>query len=112
MEYDSYGTEYELSFRKGHYQDNNTLAVQIMCKEKNEDWYAPFCMLTVNLPTTKSLPDNRAYIDVNNCPKDLIQSLEEQGVIKKTLVSAPSGFCIYPLYEFSQEWLDKLSDIH
>ena len=42
----------------------------------------------------------------------VLKSLEEQGVIKKTLVSAPSGFCIYPLYEFSQEWLDKLSDIH
>ena len=111
MKYNSYGTEYELSFRKGHYQNNNTLAVQIMSKEASEDWYEPFCMLTVNLPTTKSLAENRAYVDTNNCPSDLVQLLEEQGVMKRTLITAPSGYCIYPLYEFSQEWLNKLSSM-
>ena len=111
MKYNSYGTIYELSFRKGHYLDNKTLAVQIMCKEEDESYFEPFCMLTVNLPTTKSLPDNRAYVDTNNCPSDLIQALEEQGVITKTLILAPSGFCVYPLYEFNQEWLNKLSEM-
>ena len=112
MKYESWGKTYELSFRKGHYQNNSRLAIQVMCKEEGEDWYEPFCTLTVNLEDSIQIQDNRAYIDTNNCPKDLIQSLEEQGVMTKTRIAQQSGYCVYPLYEFNQEWLNKLSDIH
>ena len=106
MKYNSYGTEYELSFRKGHYQNNNTLAVQIMCKEENEDWYEPFCTLTVNLEDGIQIQDNRAYIDTNNCSwvEDFLVD-NDFGI--PTGEYKASGFCVYPLYQLYLERIGK-----
>ena len=68
-------------------------------------------MLTVNLETRMNQPINHAYIDVNNCPMQIIAQLESEGKIIPTEIFEPSGFVAYPLYEFSQEFLNEMQDI-
>lgn len=108
MKYTSYGTNYELSFRKGTYADKS-LAIQIMCKAEGEDWEEPFARLTVNLQ--RELPQNCAFFDSNGCPKDILMKLIEEGHATMTTVSAQSGYCTYPLIKFNEEWLNTLDRI-
>lgn len=117
MMYNSYGTEYELEFRKGKYS-NGRLAIQVMCRELDEEWYEPFCILTVNLPDiilssdgSKELPSNMAFLDSNNCSKKLICKIIEESYMTMTRTSAQSGFCTYPLVKFNEEWLNSLASI-
>ena len=118
MKYNSYGTEYELEFKKGKYQNNGRLAIQVMCKEPNEDCYSPFCMLTVNLLDIKlssegnvEMPSNMAFLDSNNCPADLVMKIIEEGYIIMTRTFAQSGFCTYPLVKFKEDWLQTLTNM-
>ena len=115
MKYNSYGTEYELEFRKGKYS-NGRLAIQVMCKESEDEWFEPFCRLTVNLPDiilssdgSKELPSNMAFLDSNNCPADLVMKIIEEGYMTMTRTSAQSGFCTYPLVKFNEDWLNSLA---
>lgn len=114
MNYNYYGKDYELTFKKGEYS-NGRLAIKVMCKEKGEDWFEPFCNLTVNLPDiilssdgSKELPDDMAFIDSNNCPADLVMKIIEEGYMTMTKTVAQSGFCNYPLVRFNKEWLASL----
>ena len=107
MKYENYGVNYELTFKKGAYKNNNSLAIQIMCQEDGEEFQEPFAMLTVNL-NSGELPSNCAFVDSNNCPTGIIMNLIADGVAIMTTVSAQSGFCTYPLVKFSDEWLASL----
>ena len=109
MKFESWGTTYELQFKKGEYQADKTLANQIMGKAEDEDWYEPFASLTVCL--CKELPKNHAFFDSNNCPRTIIQNLIDEGVATMTTISASSGHCTYPLIKFSEEWLESLEKI-
>lgn len=107
MQYKSYGTQYTLEFKKCTYQNNGSLAIQVMCREEGDDFLEPFCRLTVNL-AVPPVRKNCAYIDTNNVPQDLIQMLLDEGVMTFTGVDQMSGWCIYPEAEFNAEWLNEL----
>lgn len=47
-----------------------------------------------------------AYIDTNNCP--FAEQLLEQGIAEKTPLDKHSGFCTYPLWHFSEEFLKSI----
>ena len=116
MMYNSCGTNYELDFRKAKYIDNGRLAIQVLCREESEDWYEPFCMLTVNLPDvilssdgSKDMPSNMAFLNINNYgTDDLYKKLIDMGYMTMTRTVAQSGFCSYPLVKFDEEWLASL----
>lgn len=107
MQYKSYGVEYTLTFQKTTYQNNGSLAIQVMCQEKGEDFVEPYCRLTTNLEVPP-VNENMAYIDTNNVPQDLVQMLLDAGVMKFTGVDQMSGWCIYPEAEFDKEWLESI----
>lgn len=107
LKYDSWGTEYELSFQRGKYQSNGSLAIQVFSKEEGEEYVEPFCTLTVNL-SVPPVNDRRAYIDTNNVPMDLIQLLQDNDICHPTGIMQTSGYCVYPEYEFSEEWLKAI----
>lgn len=48
---------------------------------------------------------NAAYIDTNNNGTEFIDFLEANGYAKKTGFFKQSGFCMYPLYIFKEEFL-------
>ena len=111
MKYESFGKKYELSFVRGQYQNNKSLAIIVQCQEEGEEFLEPFATLTVNLNTSHLLDENCAFVDTNNCPMNIIQGLVEQGVAEYTNHDSMSGYCVYPCYRFSKEWLKSLEEM-
>lgn len=82
------------------YQANNSLCIQAY---NHTD--GPIARLTVCLPDT-TLGDNCAFVDTNNCPwaEDFVQR-NHLGTYMGLMV--PSGYCVYPLYQFDIRQLAK-----
>lgn len=106
VEFYSWGNNHTAIFEMTTYADNNNLAIQVLAYDEEFGCYMPYCVLTVNL--INELKPNQAYIDTNNCPATLIEQMEVEGYMKSTGRMRPSGYCIYPLYEFSEEFLTQL----
>lgn len=87
------------------YSSNNTLAVQLV--EAKSPWCV-FATITVNLQgnpygmETRQDETHFAYVDTNNCPW-VLEFLEDNHIAEPTGIYAPSGYCVYPLYEFHQD---------
>ena len=105
VEFVGWGNKYTGIFQKTTYLNHN-LAIQVLAYDKEFGCYMPYCTLTVNL--VDELKPNQAYIDTNNCPATLIDQMEAEGYMKSTGRMYPSGYFIYPLYEFSEEFLTQL----
>ena len=93
--------EEEVTISKTKYAKGG-LAIRLMCFE--DGFEEPYAMLTVNL---KKVPEGCAYVDTNNLPyaEDFIMKYK---LGKKVLgQDAVSGYCVYPLYHFDMDALDK-----
>lgn len=101
---DVYDKERVMVFVKEKYSNNDNLAIVVMSKDEEEDYYEQWCMLTVNLNT--KLPNNQAYLDTNNCSREIIDFFYRNNFVTKIGVGF-SGFCTYPLVEFSEEFMSK-----
>lgn len=93
-----------VTVRYTKYSSNNTLAVQLI--HTKEPW-SVHATITVNLDGNPFGMDSRqdgrfAYVDTNNCPW-AEQFLEENKIARRTGIFAPSGYCVYPLYEFNPD---------
>lgn len=89
----------KVSISVADYADNGNMAIWLY--EDGE----PFEVITVNLG--EELPFGHAYINTN-CGLGLGELLTDSGLAKYTGIVKPSGFCCYPLYEFSLELLTKI----
>lgn len=96
-----YGRVWKIRLIKTKYSYNNRLAIVV----RDED-ETPFTNLTVNLEFGP-LEENQAFIDINNNPW-AEEFLEKNNIAYYTGISAPSGYCIYPLYEFNLSKLDNI----
>lgn len=81
------------------YVSNDRLAVQLVTTKAP---WSPYATLTVNLDSENLNSDKLAFVDINNCPW-APEFLEDNHIAKPTGVTAKSGFCTYPLYEFSRD---------
>lgn len=90
----------DVLLRVDRYQANNSLCIQAY---NHTD--GPIARLTVCLPDT-TLGDNCAFVDTNNCPwaEDFVQR-NHLGTYMGLIV--PSGYCVYPLYQFDIRQLAK-----
>ena len=89
------------------YTNPETLAILLKCAESP---WENFAVITVNLVSSpygdvKYQDESHAYIDTNNCPW-AEEFLQENGIAKPDPrdIYGMSGFCAYPLYEFSPEY--------
>ena len=98
-----YGTEYEIAFEVARYMYGG-LAVEVHCRERGDEWWEPYGTLTKNLGDP--LPGNWAYIDANNLP-DLCEFVIDKGWATQ-VGEGHSGFCTYPLVEFTDEFLEMV----
>ncbi len=64
-----------------------------------------YAVLTVSFGEFISLR-NSAYIDVNNCP--FASQLLKEGIAQDTGLTKGSGFCRYPLWIFTEEFLKEI----
>lgn len=67
----------------------------------------PYTTLTVSFGEFIGMK-NAAYIDSNNNPKELIDAVVEAGWMQDTGFTKASGFCTYPLYIFSEDFLKSV----
>lgn len=100
-----YGEEKAFQFEKKTYVNNGNLAIQIYSYDEEYEFWEPWCSLTVNLDAKVS--ENQAYIDVNNCSPEIVNWMYENKYMK-AIGSRPSGFCLYPLVEFSKSFMETI----
>ena len=86
-------------FKFDKYWYNNNIAIQLYAKDKDdaEDFFEPYCSVSVNVIKVKPQSDSCIFVDTNNAPflEDLLQS---NGFGLPTGRFATSGFCCYPEY--------------
>ena len=77
------------------------LAIILNDDQSNEQ----YAVLTVSFGEFISLK-NSAYIDTNNCP--FAPQLLKEGIAQETGFTKKSGFCSYPLWIFTEEFLKEI----
>lgn len=107
-----YGTNLNVVLGKGNYANNGTLAILVYeCtpKGKIKDIFAD---LTRNISDSGLLASKtEQFVDTNNLGNEIIKWLEENHIAEDTGVVGYSGFCSYPLVEFTQEALDQMFEL-
>ena len=53
------------------------------------------------------IDENAAFINTNNCSKDIIDWIFKNKYVKK-IGERQSGFCIYPLVEFNKAFMETI----
>lgn len=99
--------EHKARFWKSEYANNGNLYIGVVTWEEEDEYWESWGDLTVNLPGMKC-EENEAFLDTNNCASEIIDILEKKGYIKYTGIVRQSGFCVYPLVEFSEEFLNGM----
>ena len=100
-----WGEDHALQFVKQNYFNGN-LAIEVMSEDEEYGGWEPWCSLTVNLPGFM-LDENEAFIDANNCSKEIIDWIFKNKYAKK-IGQRQSGFCTYPLVEFSKAFMEMI----
>lgn len=90
--------EKEYTLEVSHYFNNNNLALIMHGEEE------PYAVMTVNLGVL--FDKTMAFIDTNNFP-EAIKIIEEYKLGEPTDITRVSGFCVYPLYKFNLEEVEK-----
>lgn len=98
-----WGTEYTLAFEKARYCYGDGLAIEVHCRERGEEWWEPYATLTVNIDPVM---EKQAYLDTNNVG-DLCERVMAEGWAKQ-VGEGRSGYCTYPLVEFTDGFLDEV----
>lgn len=106
--YTRWNEDKKFRFSKGNYMNNNNLYVAVMSWDEEDKYWENYSDLTVNL--MYDLDNNKAYLDANNCDPNIIAALEEKGLIVDMCSSASSGYCVYPLYIFTKEFLNGMEE--
>lgn len=102
-----WGNEYTVTFYKSNYANNNRLYIGCMCEDKEYGGYEPYCDVTVNLE--QSIPDgNFGFLDTNNGDPNLFDIMYKEGWIDDTGNVGFSGYCVYPVVRFSDEFLKMI----
>lgn len=99
--------EHKARFWKSEYANNGNTYIGVVYWDEECECWMPWGDLTVNLPAMKCEP-NEAFLDTNNCAPEIIKILRDKGYIKDTGITRQSGFCTYPLVEFSDKFLNGI----
>lgn len=98
------GTTYYVKILVESYGDGN-LAILLTCKDDELNNEVPFAILTVNLPLV--LEKWYSFIDTNNLSDGVLKWLADNKLAIPTGKYQRGGYCIYPLYCFDPEVLQK-----
>lgn len=96
-----YGDEMDAFCVRGKYTYDNSLYAELYTNY--DGYWEPWASITVNLGGGD---DKYAFIDTNNFP-EACKFLEQNGLAKPTGLEGRSGFCTYPLYEFTDKFFNE-----
>lgn len=102
-----WGNTYNIIFAKYNYANNGRLYIGCMCEDKEYGGFEPYCDVTVNL-NDKMPEGNYGFLDTNNGDPNLFNLMYEKGWIEDTGNFGFSGFCIYPLVKFTDEFMKMI----
>lgn len=105
-----FGKEYKARFWKNNYLNNNNTYIGILTWDEQYKYWEPWGDLTVNLDV--QLEANKGFINVNYSGHEIVAALMEKGYVKDTGILRQSGFCVYPLVEFSEEFLNAIENVN
>lgn len=109
IEFDFLGEKHKARFWKNSYANNGSLYIGVLTWDEDYEEWESWSDLTVNLPGMCH-EGNLAFVNMECSGKEIITILEAAGFVKNTGVTRSSGYCVYPLYEFTQEFLDSLEE--
>lgn len=93
-------------FKVSHYQNNGSLAIMMMIRDKYNVSGYHYGTVTVNLPDSFLLDKDTQFIDENNMP-GVGKWLEENELATPTEIIQQSGFCTYRAYKFNMDKINK-----
>lgn len=93
----AWGKDHEISFHLANYANNNNLYIGLITHDEGS--LEPWSDLTVNLGS--KLPPDRAYVDLNNNGREIINWLIDNELAIPTFATKISGFCEYPEFIFN-----------
>lgn len=106
---DSYGDVEKLYPTFSMYRDFDTLYLGFYFYNEDEDpefsGMEPYCTATVNL---RPLPFLHSAIDTNNNGIKMLDFLEKNGFGHRTGQGIPSGYCVFPVFEFNADKIKEL----
>lgn len=102
------GEEVKIKFVKGTYVQSGNLYVAALSYDNENQRWELFSDVTVNLCQVRA---GEAFIDVKNCPEEIIHTLVTEKLVTPLSIRRSNGFCVYPLYIFSNKFLDKMETI-
>lgn len=98
----AWGKDHKISFHLANYTNNN---LYIGLRMHDEDGIEPWSDLTVNLDV--KLPPDRAYVDINNNGREILNWLIDNELAIPTFSTRISGFCEYPEFIFNMPKIMK-----
>lgn len=87
------------------YADNNNLYLGMESFDVELGGMVPYTDITVN---TIDMPYLFSAIDTNNNGEEIVAFLEENGFGEDTGKVVSSGYCIYPVFKFNEEALQRV----
>lgn len=108
-----YGKNYNICLAKGNYQNNGTMAVLMYATTPKGKIKEEFGTLTVNIQDSNFFANDTdsQFIDTNNLGKDIVKWLEKNKIAESTGIIGFSGFCSYPLFQFTKQALENMQAI-
>lgn len=99
----AWGKDRPITLELANYAENGNLYVGLISYD--EGYPEPWQNLTINL-SVKCKP-NRAFIDTNNNGHGIVDWLEQNKLGFATGNLMPSGWCVYPEFEFNMDEVMK-----
>lgn len=105
-----YGEKYHIVLGKGNYVSNGTFAVLMYVSTPKGKIKEDFGDLTKNIGNSDIYANktNTQFVDTNNLGESIIRWLVDNNIAKEKHVYGSSGFCTYPLVEFTQEAINGM----
>lgn len=103
IDLECFGTKFKVQLKIAWYVKNGNLYILLNYWE--DGCTMPFGVLTVNIGL--SCPQDCAFIDVNNFPKEILSWIVSHKLAVPTGRRAISGYCEYPEYRFDARVLQE-----
>lgn len=108
IEFTFLGKKHTAQFHKNTYVNNGNLYIGVLAWDEEYEYWEHWSDLTVNL----SVPckPNTAFIKTDCSGEEIIEALVKKGYATETGVMRCSGYCVYPMYEFTEEFLNGIDE--